>query len=199
VAITSIKTGSSFTNLVKYNDFLAGNPAFSPGSYESIATVTASGGETSLSLTSISGTYVSLQMRYIGMDNSGGTSAGALKIRFNSDSGTNYTEHRITGSGSAASASGVTGRNECRMDYGVTQSGSTSIFAVGIMDLNNYASTTQYKTMRGFGGQDKNGTGFVNLASGLWLNTAAITSITVLPESSAFAAGSTFALYGIKG
>ena len=30
MAITSIKTGSSFTNLQKYNDFLGPNPAFIP-------------------------------------------------------------------------------------------------------------------------------------------------------------------------
>jgi hypothetical protein len=53
--------------------------------------------------------------------------------------------------------------------------------------------------MRGIAGVDKNTTAFVNLSSGLWLNTAAVTSITVLPESSPFAVGSTFALYGILG
>jgi hypothetical protein len=168
-------------------------------SYESIATVTAAGGETSLTFSSIAGTYKSLQMRYIGMDNSGGTSAGALKIRLNSDAAANYTEHQLRGNGTTAVASGVTSRNELRMDYGVTQSGSTSTFAVGLMDLVDYANTTKYKTMRGFGGQDKNGTGFIVLSSGLWLNTAAVTTIQVLPESSAFAAGTTFALYGIKG
>ena len=175
-----------------------GAPPIPPSSFESIQTVTAAGGETSLTFSSISQDYKALQMRYIGMDNSGGTSAGALKIRLNSDTGANYTEHRLTGNGSTASASGTTGRNEMRMDYGVTQSGSTSTFAVGIMDLVDYTSTTKYKTMRGFGGQDKNGTGFINLSSGLWLNTAAITTIQVLPESSAFAVNSTFALYGVK-
>jgi hypothetical protein len=193
MAVLSIKNG------VVSRSMLVGNSPYAPPSFESISTVTAAGGETSLSFTSIAGTYKSLQMRYIGMDNSGGTSAGALKIRLNSDSGANYTEHKLLGTGTSASAGGATGRNELRMDYGVTQSGSTSTFAVGIMDLVDYASTTKYKTMRGFGGQDKNGTGFINLSSGLWLNTAAITTIQVLPESSAFAAGSTFALYGIKG
>ena len=90
-------------------------------SFESIATVTASGGETSLTFSSISQDYKALQMRYIGMDNSGGTSAGALKIRLNSDSGANYTEHKLLGNGTVASAGGATGRNELRMDYGVTQ------------------------------------------------------------------------------
>ncbi len=178
---------------------VSGNGAGGGGSFESIASVTASGGESSLTFSAIPGTYQHLQMRYIGMDNSGGTSTGALKIRLNSDSGANYTEHRLTGSGTTAPASGTTGRVELRMDYGVTQSGSTNIYAAGIMDIHDYASTTKYKTMRGFGGQDKNGTGFINLSSGLWLNTNAVTSITVLPESSAFASGSRFALYGIKG
>jgi hypothetical protein len=169
------------------------------GSYESIATVTATGVEASLTFSSIPSTYKHLQMRFRAQDTNVGTSQDALKIRLNSDSGTNYTEHILRGSGSSAVASGVTGRNELRMDAAITQLGSVNIFGVGVMDLIDYASTTKYKTMRGFSGQDRNGAGSVNLSSGLWLNTAAVTSIQVLPESALFASGSVFSLYGIKG
>jgi hypothetical protein len=52
--IISLKTGT------KSRSLLVGNPYFVPSSYESIATVTAAGGETSLNFTSIPGTYVAL-------------------------------------------------------------------------------------------------------------------------------------------
>jgi hypothetical protein len=169
------------------------------GSYESIATVTAAGGEASLSFTSIPSTYKHLQMRFFAKDTNAGTSQDALRIRLNSDSGTNYTEHSLRGTGTSAVAGGVTGRNELRIDSCITQDGSTNIFGAGVMDLIDYASTTKNKTMRGFAGQDKNGAGIVTLSSGLWLNTAAVTAIQVLPESGNFAAGTVFSLYGIKG
>jgi hypothetical protein len=40
---------------------------------------------------------------------------------------------------------------------------------------------------------------FISLASGLWVSTAAITNITLLPQAGAHAIGSRFSLYGIKG
>jgi hypothetical protein len=53
MAITSIKTGSSFTNLIKYNDFLAGNAAY-PGPFaytQTGGTVSTSGAYTLLTFT----------------------------------------------------------------------------------------------------------------------------------------------------
>jgi hypothetical protein len=54
--------------------------------------------------------------------------------------------------------------------------------------------------VRSFYGDDKNGgTGYVFLASGLWMNTAAVTSIDLsYTGSSTFSQYSTFALYGVK-
>jgi hypothetical protein len=67
-----------------------------------------------------------------------------------------------------------------------------------LIDILDYASTTKNKTLRGFTGADLNGSGNSNIVSGLWINTAAITSIQIIAEATAFKAGSTFALYGIK-
>jgi len=63
MAITSIKTGSSFTNLVKYNDFLGPNSAYIPTSYESIASATGTGSSNTITLSSIPSTYKHLQLR----------------------------------------------------------------------------------------------------------------------------------------
>ena len=39
---------------------------------------------------------------------------------------------------------------------------------------------------------------FVSAVSGLWKNTAAITSVTIVMDSGNFTTGSTFTIYGIK-
>jgi hypothetical protein len=205
VAITSIKTGSSFTNLVKYNDFLAGNPAFSPSSYESIATVTATGGESSLVLSSIPSTYVSLQIRGIYKDTSTTDYGFGVSLLGRANAITSsYTKHNLYGNGSSALATGGTG--ESYVNFGgcyMSSGGSyTNMFSPIIIDIHNYASTTQNKTIRYITGNDANQASTnrtMSLGSNLIQSTAAISSFTFYPADSGFAAGSTFALYGIKG
>ena len=198
MAITSIKTGSSFTNLVKYDNFLAGNPAFNPSSYESIASVTAAGGETSLTFSSIPSTYKHLQVRWVNQLSAAGSTG--IWFRPNNDSGANYAYHQLTGNGTAASAQGNTsssiGMIAASFGYNANYKN------VGVFDLIDYASTTKYKTGRAFSGfEDNSGTATstLRLTSSLWMSTTAVSSLVVYMNTDAFMAGSTFALYGIKG
>jgi len=79
MTISSVKTGAIGDSL------LAGNAAFNPSSFESIATATGSG-QTSVTFSSIPSTYKHLQIRIIARDNSGnGGGSGALRLRFNGD------------------------------------------------------------------------------------------------------------------
>lgn len=199
MAITSIKTGSSFTNLVKYNDFLGPNSAYIPSSYESIASVTADGSSQFVYFTSIPSTYKHLQIRGIAK-NSSGSGDDNLYLRFNGDTGNNYAWHYLTGNGSSASAGAVA-------PWGVTAIGkipagsgySSDYAASSIVDIIDYASTSKYKTWRGFNGNDTNDTnGSIWLTSAVWMNTAAINEIQI-GCSNTFTNKTTFALYGIKG
>jgi len=196
---------STITNNVKYEDFLAGNPAYSPPSFYSIATVTAAGGEAFLTFTSIPSTYKSLQIRGIYQDTY--TTAGTgfnLNLRFNSDSANNYANHRLIGNGTSVSASGqITQSKIFVVGAGKNAyTGTTSMFGTSITDIIDYANTSKNKTVRAIAGADTNGNANsdneICLSSGLWLSTSAITSITLLPDVTAFYAGSTFALYGIN-
>lgn len=180
---------------------LASSMAAAKGSYESIATVTVgSGGSSSVSFTSIASTYSHLQLRYIG-GSSNSASNDQIILRFNSDSSSsNYTTHQLQGNGSAASAYGfgTGGFAGAYLDKALTGN-STTIFGAGVVDILDYANTNKNKTMRSLQGYDANGNGFITLQSALWLNTAAITSITaVLSSSTNFRQYSHFALYGIK-
>jgi hypothetical protein len=163
--------------------------------YESIATINGNGSTATITFSSIPSTYTHLQVRVLARVAAGGED---LTLRFNGDTGTNYTRHRLTGNGSTAAASGSTSTT------GITTLGSAgmpttaNIYAVTIIDVLDYANTNKYKTARMLSGQDSNGSGGVDFTSGVWMNTAAVTSLTIYANSSNFPTAASFALYGVK-
>jgi uncharacterized protein YqkB len=187
---------------------LSSGVAASTSSYESIQTLNPTTGSSSITFNSIPSTYKDLQIRFTFKDQSTidyNSTTAYIYYRLNSDSGTNYANHYLIGNGSSASAGGVTSANGIRV-YGsyMSNGGSFSdMRSVGIIDISDYASTTKNKTTRHFSASDANGAGtatnrVVALSSGLWLNTNAITSITLYPYDIGFQSAE-FALYGIKG
>lgn len=160
-----------------------------PTSYESIATTTVgSGGSTSVTFSSIPSTYTHLQIRLMNLS---ATEANGILIRFNSDSGTNYAEHDLRGSGTAVNAYAYTSQTGAQLGM----FGSSTAPGVAIGDILDYTNTNKYKTLRTLYGYDKNGGGYIFLSSGLWMSTNAITSITL--SGGTFNQYSHFALYGI--
>jgi hypothetical protein len=173
------------------------------GDFESIATVTVgSGGSATAVFDNIAGTYQHLQLRYCARGTRTGSTTDSVYLQYNSDtSSANYVRYHLlygTGSvaGAEAQASGVAAQN--LIPNVTAASASASIFGVGVIDLLDYANTSKYKTVRGFGGHDRNGAGNVELTSGLWMSTSAITKITVGASAGNLAEYSTFALYGVK-
>jgi len=185
--IISLKTGT------KSRSLLVGNPYFVPSSYESIASNSPTSGN-SITFNSISGTYASLQLRILGFDNGAG---GRFAMQFNSDTGTNYTRHVLSGEGSTVGTAGNTLRTFCQLSSFYSNPSSTYGYGI-ITDIHDYASSTKYKTVRTLSGQDLNGSGEITMYSNLWLNTNAITSITISTDGT-FSSGTTISLYGIKG
>ena len=176
----------------------------STASFESIASANGTGSAGNITFSSIPATYKHLQIRYISKDTStAGDTILNPEIRFNSDSGSNYAYHEIRGNGSGVDANrGATQTKIIIMGSSLREVSASNIFGVAIVDIQNYSSTTQNKTLRYFSGIDTNNGAAgqrVSLGSGLWINTAAITSIEIIPGVSNFTTTSTFALYGIKG
>ena len=183
---------------------LIGSFAPAGGSFESIATVTPSSGATSVTFSSIPSTYQHLQIRGIYRDtNTAGNAYQNLFLQFNSDTGNNYASHAIIGTGSTASATGGASATYITLNNSGSNSSTLSnTFGVFIVDVHDYASTNKNKTTRSFHGCDFNVTNTdsrLALGSGLWMNTNAINTIRFSPAATAFATGTTFALYGIKG
>ena len=168
--------------------------AAAAGSFESIATLSGSGVST-ITFSSIPSTYKHLQIRMFGQ---AASSSGVVRMRLNGDTGSNYTAHYLAGYGSSVGAGGNVSLNNM---YTYGYSSNVNSFFSNIVDIIDYASTAKYKTTRMFGGYDSNGTNSqeVNLFSYLWLNTSAISSITIYGDGGNFSSTTTFSLYGIKG
>jgi hypothetical protein len=200
MAITSVKTGSSFTNLQKYDNFLGPNSAYIPSSFESIATISPSTGTKTVTFSSIPSTYKSLQIRAIARTDNGGTSNDFIFMRINGDTGSTYASHRLDADGTNVGAVGFANSTYNLYGYIPNNGALASTFSGQIIDLIDYASTTKTKTTRFFSGINVNSSSNtqLQLSSGLWNSTAAVTSISFTVANYNFQSGTTFALYGVK-
>jgi len=171
----------------------------STNSYESIATVNVgSGGQSTISFTSIPSTYKHLQVRGLLRTNRG---LAYDSVNITANSITSYSTHQLAGDGSSASAAGASSAQTSIQYNNITGNGATaSVFTGMVLDILDYADTNKNKTFRYLIGYDANGSGYINLASGASLSTAAISSLTFAPQnSSLFQQYSHLALYGVKG
>lgn len=168
------------------------------GDYESIATVSVgAGGSSTISFTSIPSTYQHLQIRGFGRTNRASTN-DVLRIRYNSDTGSNYSVHVLNGDGSLAESFANTSQTYQQVYIIAGNNATSGVFGAFVTDILDYKNTNKYKTLRQLGGTDNNGNGVIGFSSGLWMNTAAISSIDITAIGS-FSQYSSFALYGIKG
>ncbi len=116
-----------------------------------------------------------------------------LTIRFNSDSGANYSFHRLYGQSSVVSNSGV---NETRISIPGFGANSPAIFSSHVIDIIDAFDGVKFPTIRALGGASAI---LVGLTSGSWRSAAGITSITFDTDVAGdILAGSRFSLYGLK-
>lgn len=187
-----LKTGRS-----TYTSMLAGNDVFDESSDFLIQEVLLTSTTSSVTFnTSALSEYKHLQLRWVGRD---GSNSGDSYIRFNNDSGNNYATHRLVGGGGSVSSSSVVPASTIYVGFMANNNNDSSgIFAAGITDILDFASTTKNKTVRALTGTYGSNV-LVGLRSGVWLNTAAITSIEFISGGSGWVSGSRISLYGSKG
>ena len=160
--------------------------------YEPIATYTATGSIASYTFTSIPSTYTDLVL-ICRLATSGGNTNSLLEL--NGDTGTNYSETALGGSGSSATSARWSNQYGAYIDY-YAQATTTVGDYMSIVNFNNYSNTTTYKTILARTGVASRGTDAI---INTWRNTAAISSIKITNGSSQnILTGSTFTLYGIK-
>jgi hypothetical protein len=190
---------STITNNNWYKSMLAGNPAYTD--YELISTTVLGGTAASVTFSSLgtySSTYKHLQLRVSSRTTESGGSVGGQYSRLNGDSGNNYAGHFLFGNGSSVGSSAETSQPWAITGLSFRAGSTANAFAASVIDLLDPFQTTKNKTFRTLSGlaADANR---IDLHSGLWMNTASVTSWQILPAGANFAAGSRFSLYGIKG
>jgi len=163
--------------------------------FEKIASTTLSSASGTISFDSIAATWTDLVLVVnYGMAASGPT----LRVRFNDDTGSNYSHTFLSGNGSAASSGRFSSEASGALGFAAVGGASTQTNVV-IAHIMSYANTSVFKTALGMGSEASLG---VDRVVNLWRNTAAITKVSVSPGTSFpsqnFASGATAALYGIK-
>jgi hypothetical protein len=164
--------------------------------YEAINTFTVSTPSSDITLSSIPSTFTDIVL-ICSVSSNRANNLDSLAIRFNSDTGSNYSYTYIYGDGSSASSGRASNQSNIWVGN-FTANNLSSNFSVNRIQIQNYANTTTYKTAISRGGSNAT-IGDTNANVGLWRSTSAINSVTVRSETgNAFLAGSTFTLYGIK-
>ena len=161
-----------------------------PTTYEPIATTTLGSAQSSVTFSSISGSYTDLVL-IVNASNTAGNQD--LYLQFNSDTAANYSRTMLRGNGTAASSFRVVASSGAYLDY-ATGTTTTAGEYNSVTSIMNYSNTTTYKTLLTRENAASLGVGaLVNL----WRSTSAITTIDI-KSTGTFALGSTFTLYGIK-
>lgn len=159
-----------------------------PSTYTPIATTTLSSTSATVTFSSISGSYTDLIIVASGTISSG----SYFSLRFNGDTGTNYSNTEME-QFSTSSVGSARNTNANFLPNGSFQTGQSNT----ITHIQNYSNTTTYKMAITLSGYVTSG---IKMSAGTWRNTAAITSIEIANGygASAYSIGTTFTLYGIK-
>ena len=160
-----------------------------PSTYEPIATQTLGSAVSTVTFSSITGTYTDLVLVF-----QGGSSIDAnIRMQVNGDTASNYSWTQLGTNGTSVASF----RNSSDTSWLMNRYAylSNNLNANFIFNFMNYSNTTTNKTVINRSNSAANGT---DTTVGLWRSTAAITSITFSLSGGNYIVGSTFTLYGIK-
>ena len=163
-----------------------------PNTYTKIASVAVgSGGASTMDFTSIPATYTDLLVSISGRCT---TSNSNGKLSFNGST-TTFTSRILEADGSSAYSAN---RSDNLNLFFIDASDQTAnTFGSSYIYIPNYASGNN-KSFSVDAVTENNATGsYMRLVAGLWSTTSAITSISLMPQGTAFAQYSTATLYGI--
>ena len=152
----------------------------------------------SVTFSSIPATYTDLVLRFSIRSN--GTEISNLRI--NGSSSSVYSRTRLRGTGTAASSNSDTGQTQLNFNNSTTYDGgfTANIFSSGEIYIPSY-TVSQNRPISAFITEENDAAySSMQVFAGLYSNTTAITSLTMLNGTSTdqFVSGSSFYLYGIS-
>ena len=163
--------------------------------YVALDKVTVSGSSTtSINFNSISSSYTDLVVVCSAANT---TTSTNMLIRFNSDSSSLYSQTTISGTGSAAGSNRYSNQSAIYVIERHEMTSAANSYSTSIINIQNYSNTNIFKSVLSRSGTVNSSAAGTDQTVSLWRSTSAITSVTLLVNAGAFAAGSTFSLYGI--
>jgi hypothetical protein len=168
------------------------------GYYESIATSTLASSNSTISFASIPSTFKHLELRMFFSGTS--TSDVYPYVRFNSDSSTsNYTRNVVYSTETTTGGNGTGFGTYPGFTAGYLSKDVTTYPSLVIVFVNEYLNTNKKKIAQSIYMNESNSSGLVGKGSTQWNQYTAISSIDVVASTGTFSAGSSVALYGIRG
>ena len=166
--------------------------------YEFIAKILGDNLTDTFTFNSIPSNYTHLQVRYF-VRNTANVATFYMKIP--EVTSNVFARHSLIGSGTATSATNITGQAVIAFLNGSSGTGSAgNAFRGGIIDLLDYSSASKNKVIRAiFGGIDDDQPRTATIMSGLVQNTGPVTSLNFFVDSGFFNQATVFSLYGIRG
>lgn len=144
--------------------------------------------------------YKHLQIRAVARSDAGIDATFNTTLRFNGDSGSNYSYHYLgVESLSSPFSSNASSRTSILLNDWLPLGNTTAnVFGALVMDVLDFANTNKYKTIRRFSGVAGITQPDLMFSSGLWQSNVAISSFVIASSAGNFVAGSRFSLYGVR-
>lgn len=206
MAIRFISKATVKNKLPRSSNIWDGTAVYNPytlvGNYDALATVIVpSGGLSSITFAGIPQTgYSHLQIRILAKTAFTSNSQDGINVQYNNATGSSYNYHYLGGNGSVTYSGGNASATTFMQSISIAGTlSNANMFGAGFIDILDYANPNKYKVQRGFGGHDQNGSGVIELWSGLYMSTDPINTIKLYSYwGSTFVQNSQFALYGVK-
>ena len=168
---------------------------------EAISTTYLEADAASVTFSSIPATYEHLQLRFSAKSTDTSMEVDWPVLTFNADTGNNYSFHYMYGTSTLKGAGRVA--SQVLKLYRITTakpSVDSALYGTICLDILDYRNTNKNTTIQSIGsGPQSSPYLVINFQSGLWDNTAAVTSIALtLSSGDDYARGSEFTLYGLK-
>lgn len=179
-------------------------------SYESIATVTVSSAQPTITFNNIPQTYTHLQIRAIVRFDCNGISQLAV-CRVNSDTGSNYIYgNQYSSWGNGTGSVGIDGDPTSPISYlpymphanGNTSGSPTYFYSLGIINIRDYSNTNVWTSFDSLScwNSNNNSEASTRFVAAAWKSTAAVTRLDFYVGNFVdnFMPQTQYALYGIK-